>query len=156
MNKLSAKRKLVILKVGGILLCLLTIFVITIIFTILGCAELWRDIPQNGITSFSQWITLIMYRLLIYLLPAIILSFFRFDQRYKWMTRFIIFLSWTFFIYLFSNVIINFFEIDALLDITIFENLDTVVLLAGYVLTAINKRKIELDSSDAIIGDLKQ
>ena len=71
------------------------------------------------------------------------------------MDRLIILLSWTFFIYLFGNVIITFFEIDTLLGITIFENLDAMVLLAGYVLTAINKRKIEFDSSGAIIGDLK-
>lgn len=156
MKKISTKRKLFILKITGILLCVLTIFGITTIFTAIGCAELWADIPQNGITSFSQWSTLILYRLLIYLLPAIILSFFPFDKRYKWMTRFIIFLSWTIFVYLFSNVIIAFFEIDTLLDIIIFENLDTVIMLAGYVLTAISKKKIEFDSSGAIIGELKK
>ena len=43
-----------------------------------------------------------------------------------------------------------------LLDIIIFENLDTVIMLAGYVLTAINKKKIEFDSSGAIIGELKK
>lgn len=156
MKKISAKRKLAILKGCGILLCPLTIFSITAIFTIFGCAELWANIPQDGITSFLQWATLILYRLLIYLLPATILASFHFDKRYKWMTRFIIFLSWTFFIYLFSNVAINFFEIDTLLGITIYGNLDAIVLLAGYVLTAINKRKIEFDSNGAIIGDLKQ
>ena len=156
MKRISSKRKLFILKLSGIILCPLIVFSITAIFTVLGCADLWGDISQSGITSFVQWFTLILYRLLIYLAPAAVLSCFYFDKRYKWMTRFIIFLSWTFFIYLFSNVIINFFEIDTLLDITIFGNLDTAVLLAGYVLTAINKRKIEFDSNGAIIGELKQ
>lgn len=155
MRKMSAKKKLLILKISAIVLCPLVIFVITTIFTAMGCGELWADMAQNGITSFSQWITLILYRLLIYLLPAMMLSFFCFDRRYKLMDRLIILLSWTFFIYLFGNVIITFFEIDTLLGITIFENLDAMVLLAGYVLTAINKRKIEFDSSGAIIGDLK-
>ena len=50
----------------------------------------------------------------------------------------------------------NFFELDSILQITIFENLDNVVMLLGYVLTAVNKRKIEFDSNGAIIGDLKQ
>lgn len=45
---------------------------------------------------------------------------------------------------------------NRLLDIIIFENLDTVIMLAGYVLTAINKKKIEFDSSGAIIGELKK
>lgn len=126
------------------------------IFLFIGCAELWKDIPTCGITSFIQWFTLISYRIIVYLLPAIILSFFRFDKRYKWMTRFIIFLNWTLFIYLFCNVVIKFFELDSILQITIFENLDNVVMLLGYVLTAVNKRKIEFDSNGAIIGDLKQ
>ena len=60
------------------------------------------------------------------------------------------------FIYLFCNVVIKFFELDSILQITIFENLDNVVMLLGYVLTAVNKRKIEFDSNGAIIGDLKQ
>ena len=156
MNKVSAKKKLFILKISGFILCPLTIFITTAIFTLLGCDILWKDISENGISSFIQWITLILYRLLIYLLPSLVLSCFPFDKRYKWMTRFIIFLSWTFFIYLFSNVIISFFEIDSILDINIFGNLDNAVLLMGYVLTAINKRKIEFDSNGAIIGELKQ
>lgn len=156
MNKVSAKKKLFILKISGFILCPLTIFITTAIFTLLECDILWKDISENGISSFIQWITLILYRLLIYLLPSLVLSCFPFDKRYKWMTRFIIFLSWTFFIYLFSNVIISFFEIDSILDINIFGNLDNAVLLMGYVLTAINKRKIEFDSNGAIIGELKQ
>lgn len=88
--------------------------------------------------------------------PAILLSLFKFDRRFKWMTRFIIFLNWTLFIFLFCNVVIQFFELDSILKITIFENLDNVVMLLGYVLTAINKRKIEFDSKGAIIGELKQ
>ena len=61
------------------------------------------------------------------------------------------------FIYLLvCNVVIKFFELDSILQITIFENLDNVVMLLGYVLTAVNKRKIEFDSNGAIIGDLKQ
>ena len=42
------------------------------------------------------------------------------------------------------------------IKITIFENLDNIVMLLGYVLTAINKRKIEFDSNGAILGELKQ
>lgn len=151
---MSAKFKFSLLKIVGVILCPLTVFIVTVIFTVLKCDSLWEDIYKYGITSFSQWISLITYRLLIYLAPAILLSLFRFDKRYKWMTRFIIFLSWTFFIYLFSNVLIAFFEIDVLLDIHIFENLDNAVLLLGYILTLINKRKIEFDSNGAIIGEL--
>ena len=156
MNKLSARKKLLILKIVGIFLCPLTIFFVTTIFVLLGCSELWGSISQNGISSWSQWVTLILYRFNIYLMPAMILSLFHFDKRYKWMTRLIIFLSWTFFIYLFSQVIISFFEIDTLLNINIFSNLDNAILLFGYILTAINKRRIEFDSNGAIIGELRQ
>ena len=156
MKKSSAKKKLFLLKILAVILCPITVFATTTIFVFIGCAELWKDIPTYGITSFIQWVTIVSYRIMVYLLPAIILSFFRFDKRYKWMTRFIIFLNWTLFIYLFCNVVIKFFELDSILQITIFENLDNVVMLLGYVLTAINKRKIEFDSNGAIIGDLKQ
>ncbi len=156
MKKSSAKKKLFLLKISAVILCPITVFATTIFFVFIGCAELWKDIPTCGITSLIQWFTLISYRIIVYLLPAIILSFFRFDKRYKWMTRFIIFLNWTLFIYLFCNVVIKFFELDSILQITVFENLDNVVMLLGYVLTAVNKRKIEFDSNGAIIGDLKQ
>ena len=156
MKKMSAKKKLFILKIMAVVICFATIFLTTAIFTLLGCAELWRDIPTNGISTFAQWLTIILYRIIVYLLPAIILSVFKFDKRYKWMTRFIIFLNWTLFIYLFCNVFIKFFELDSILKITVFENLDNIVMLLGYVLTAINKRKIEFDSNGAILGELKQ
>lgn len=156
MKKSSAKRKLFLLKILAVILCPITVFATTIFFVFIGCAELWKDIPTCGITSLIQWLTLISYRIIVYLFPAIILSFFRFDKRYKWMTRFVIFLNWTLFIYLFCNVVIKFFELDSIHQITIFENLDNVVMLLGYVLTAVNKRKIEFDSNGAIIGDLKQ
>lgn len=156
MKKSSAKKKLFLLKILAVVLCPMTIFATTTVFVFIGCSELWEDVPTYGITSFVQWFTIIAYRIIVYLLPAITLSFFRFDKRYKWMTRFIIFLNWTLFIYLFCNVFIKFFELDSILQITIFENLDNAVMLLGYVFTAINKRKIEFDSSGAIIGDLKQ
>ena len=156
MKKSSVKKKLFLLKILAVILCPITVFATTIFFVFIGYAELWKDIPTCGITSLIQWFTLISYRIIVYLLPAIILSFFRFDKRYKWMTRFVIFLNWTLFIYLFCNVFIKFFELDSIHQITIFENLDYVVMLLGYVLTAVNKRKIEFDSNGAIIGDLKQ
>ena len=156
MNKLSAKRKLSILKISTFFVCFLNIFIITALFTWIGCGELWENIDNEGIVSFTQWVSIVIYRILIYLLPALILSIFRFDKRYNWMSRFIMILSWTFFIYLFCNVIIKFFEIDALLKIKIFENIDVAVSLLGYVMTAFNKRKIEFDSTGAIIGELKQ
>ena len=99
MKKSSAKKKLFLLKILAVILCPITVFATTTFFVFIGCAELWKDIPTCGITSFIQWFTLISYRIIVYLLPAIILSFFRFDKRYKWMTRFIIFLNWTLFIY---------------------------------------------------------
>ena len=93
MKKSSAKKKLFLLKILAVILCPITVFATTTFFVFIGCAELWKDIPTCGITSFIQWFTLISYRIIVYLLPAIILSFFRFDKRYKWMTRFIIFLN---------------------------------------------------------------
>lgn len=156
MKNISAKKKLTLLKILAVFMWLLTLFITTVIFVLCGCAELWENIQINGITSFIQWFTIILYRVIVYMFPALLLSLFKFDRRFKWMTRFIIFLNWTLFIFLFCNVVIQFFELDSILKITIFENLDNVVMLLGYVLTAINKRKIEFDSKGAIIGELKQ
>jgi hypothetical protein len=152
MKKYSSKKKFYTLKVFGVFLPFITLGLVTITYAFLRIDDLWVGITTNGITSFPQWFSLIIYRALIYIWPALILSLFKFDKRYKWISRFIIFLNWTFFIYLLSNVIIKAFSFDLVLNITIFKNLDNIVLLLGYILTFLSKKKIDFDSTGAIIG----
>lgn len=90
MKKMSSKKRFHLLKILGAILDLLMLFGITTLFALLKVDELWNKIPTEGITSFAQWITLIIYRFLLYVAPALILTLFRFDKRYKIISRFII------------------------------------------------------------------
>lgn len=141
-----------LIKYLGILSTALLFVGISAIFTVCGAYELWSDIQDNGITSFAQWGSVVGYRLCIYLIPPLLLSFFAFDKRFKWLTRFIIWLNWCLFLYIVAKAFVVLFAIDKLPDFKGFmSSLDSFIVLAGYVLTLIKKEKIEFDSSGAII-----
>ncbi len=151
-KKLTAKKKYTILKIAGLGLDVLVLFGLTGLGVLLGFDKLWENIDTEGIKTFTQWITLITYRLGIYLLPGIILSFFIFDKRFKYLPRLRIWLNWTLCLYLIANAIIRVFAINNLCPkLNIFNNIDAVVLLIGYVLTFVTKEKVEFDSTGAII-----
>lgn len=152
-KRLSAKKKYRYLQTLGVALVAIILFGTTTIYVLCGIDELWVSITEGKITSFIQWFTLIMYRLIIYLLPALILTIFRFDKRYKISSRFVIWLNWTMLIYLITKAAIEVFAIDLLLGITMFNVVDSFVLLLGYIFTLIKKRKIEFDSTGTIIGE---
>ena len=152
-KKFTAKKKYRCLQIIGAVLVLLVLFGTTALYVLLGIDELWASIAEGQITNFSQWITLVIYRIVIYLLPATLLTIFKFDKRYKTSSRFVIWLNWTMFIYLITKAVIEVFAIDLLLGITMFNVVDSFVLLLGYIFTLIKKRKIEFDSSGAIIGE---
>lgn len=152
-KKFTAKKKYRCLQIIGVVLVLLVLFGTTALYVLLGIDELWASIAEGQITNFSQWITLVIYRIVIYLLPATLLTIFKFDKRYKTSSRFVIWLNWTMFIYLITKAVIEVFAIDLLLGITMFNVVDSFVLLLGYIFTLIKKRKIEFDSSGAIIGE---
>lgn len=149
---MTAKKKFYLFKISGALLAAGVLFVLTIIGVFLNLDHLWKNIDVEGFTSFWQWFSLVLYRLLLYLLPGLILSIFKFDKRYKFLSRFKIWLNWTLGIFLISKAIISAFAIDKLLHISVFGNLDGVVLLVGYVFTLATKQKVEFDSTGAIIN----
>ncbi len=153
MKKLTAKKKYRYLQLFGIFLVLFVLLGTTTLYVLLKIDELWAPIAEGKITNFLQWFTLIIYRIVIYLLPALILTIFRFDKRYKTSSRFVIWLNWTMFIYLITKAFIEVFAIDLLLGTSLFNIVDSFVLLLGYIFTLIKKRKIEFDSSGAIIGE---
>ena len=149
---MKARKKYRLIKYLGILATAFLFFGISAIFTACGAYELWKEIPEMGITSFIQWATMVGYRLCIYLIPPIFLSFFVFDKRFKWLTRLIIWLNWCLFLYIIAKAFVVFFAIDKLPDFKGFMlSLDSFVVLTGYVFTFIKKEKIEFDSSGAII-----
>lgn len=150
MKKVSGKIKYRVLKISAIFINVVVILLVTTIGILLHFDELWRNIETEGITTFQQWITLISYRLGIYLIPGFVLSFFKFDKRYKYASRLKIWFNWTFCIYLVVNVVIKVFAIDKVLHFEVFNTLDSAVLLTGYVITFVTKEKVDFTSTEAI------
>lgn len=149
---MKPQTKFAILKWLAILVNILTIFVFTSLGVLFGFDIMWDSINACGITSFCQWFTLITYRIIIYFFPGLFLAIFKFDKRYKFLSRLCIWINWTLCIYLITSAFISFFAINKIFDkITIFSNLDTAVLLIGYVLTFTMKKKIDFSSPSALI-----
>ena len=149
---MKAKTKYNLIKYLGILLVALVCFLLTLVFTLCGAYECWKEIPNEGITTFGQWASIIAYRLFLYLLAPFLLSIFKFDKRYKWGSRFLIWLNWCLFIFIVAKAIYIFFAINMLnKNIEILSSLDSFIILAGYVMTYIKKKKVSFDSTGAII-----
>lgn len=149
---MKVKTKLKMIKAISFITIPLFFILISVIFTVLGVSELWGNMFDTGIISFPQWITLILYRFLIYVFPAIGLSFIVFDKRYSYCSRLIIWLNWSFFVYLLIYAMVNVFALNLVLNIELFSSLDAIILLLGYVFTYIKKKPIEFDKVETIIG----
>lgn len=153
---MKAKTKFLLLKIFGIFLDVIAVFGFTSVCVLLNLDRLWSGIDKEGFTSFTQWFSLILYRILLYLTPAMTLSFFKFDKRFKFSSRFRIWLNWTLGLYLLTKAVISVFSIDKVLNFSIFNNLDSIVLLIGYVFTFFTKEKISFDSTGAILDPKKK
>lgn len=155
MIKMTSKKKYLLLKIIGVFLVIINIAALTTICILLKWDYLWKNIEKDGISNFNQWITLVRYRLGLYLLPGLILSFFKFDKRYKFFSRLKLWYNWTFCVCLIANAIIKVFSIDLVFEFTFFTHLDSVVLLIGYIMTYITKEGVSFDSTEAIINPKK-
>ncbi len=147
---MKSRTKYRLLKLFGIFLDIIVVFLATAICAILKVDDLWKEIDGKGLTL--GWLSLIIYRITIYFLPGFILSFFVFDKRYKYISRLKIWLNWTMCIYLITNAFIKVFAIDKAFNFEIFNNVDVVVLLTGYIITFVTKEKVSFDSTEAIIN----
>jgi hypothetical protein len=116
---------------------------------------MWENMFDDGINTFGQWVSLIVYRVLIYVLPALFIMCIPLNKNDKKKNKFIVWLNWTFFVYLVIKFIIEVFAIDLILlkyNIILFSNVDSMAALLGYLLTWIKKEKIELGSSETIVN----
>lgn len=152
---MKAKTKYNILKIAGFLVDIIVLVSLTSIAVFFNFDILWEKIDTEGFKNFFQWFSLILYRLLIYFLPGLFLSMFKFDKRFKFSSRLKIWLNWTLGIFLLMKSLISVFEIDALLQIKIFNKLDPTVLFFGYIFTFMTKQKVEFDSTLSIIDPKK-
>ncbi|MCI1735130.1 MAG: hypothetical protein LKM30_05275 [Bacilli bacterium] len=129
---------------------------ISALFVALNVDKIWGNMFVEGMGNLNQFFTLLAYRLLIYFLPPILLSFIPFDKRYSWFNRLLIWMNWCFLVLIIANLIIKFFGIDLILlkdNISILSIVDTAVSLSGYVLTFIKKKKVTFDSTDSVLGE---
>lgn len=115
--------------------------------------KLWGNMFEDGFSNLAQWISLIIYRMLIYILPALIIALIKFDRRMKYLTRVIVSQNWVFCIYLICKVVIEVFALNIAFNIQIFNSLDSTVVLAGYVFTYIKKKEIDFSENGAVLGE---
>ena len=151
--KWTSKKKYRMLQIGSVVLLPIYFIAITSLVVAFNWDLLWSSIPYNGITTFGQWNTMVIYRILLYIAPAIILMCFKYDKRYKAISRFVIWLNWIFMLYTIANVTIRFLALDQTPYFSAFNSLDSIVGLSGFVFTAILKRKIEFGTAGAIVGE---
>jgi len=149
--KISTKKKLSFARIVFCILLPIFIFAIVALYVAFGAYEALEKIPENGITTVEQWIIIISFRLIIYLIPALLIAIWRFDKRYKYSSRFLIWLNYLLCILTIINVGYKFFAFDLVFKKDIFSSLDSFTILGGYFLTLIFKKKIQFDSSGAII-----
>lgn len=116
---------------------------ITLIFTALGAAELWQPMFEDGANTFFQWFSLVLYRIILYIIPAIILCIGSLRKETKFGELFLYWLNWQCFVYLLWKAIITVVAIDIAFNMEILSSIDGVVLLFGYVFTFFKKKEIE-------------
>ena len=151
--KMTSKKKYRLVQIVSALSLPIYFVLITSLTVLFNWDLLWSSIPSEGITTFSQWITIVIYRILLYITPAVILMWLRYDKRYKLISRFVIWQNWIFMLYTIANVAICFLALDQTPYFSAFNSLDSAIGLSGFILTAILKRKIELGTSGAIVGE---
>ncbi|MDR1939652.1 MAG: hypothetical protein LBQ40_02510 [Clostridiales bacterium] len=124
--------------------------IITLSFALLDTGTLWESLEKDGnVTSALQYISLILYRLLIYLLPAVVLWLT--SKRFKTKKYgFLECLNFQFAIYTILKCMVVLFALDYLLSIKMFNAMNNYVVIFGYVITLISKKKADLGKIDLL------
>lgn len=151
--KMTSKKKYRLIQVVSALFLPIYFILVTLVTVLFNWDLLWSSIPSEGITTFCQWITIVLYRIFLYIVPALILMCFMYDKRYKTISRFVIWLNWILMLYTIANVTIRFMALDQTRYFAAFNSLDSVIGLSGFVFTAILKRKIEFGTAGTIVGE---
>lgn len=152
---MKAKTKYYLIKIILWIVIIPYFYILSKLFSEIGVADLWGNMFDTGIISnMWQWLTLVIYRFLCYVFPALLVMLIKFDKRIKKMKRYVIWQNQIFCIYLFTYAFIQVLALNMIEWFPMrnaFGSLTFVVSLAGYILTFINKEKIEFDSNGAII-----
>lgn len=148
---MKVKNKYILLKSLIAFFSLLNIFLVSAIYVLFDVDYLWGDMFEKGITEFSQWLTLILYRLLIYVPVPLLFAIIKYDKRTKYLTRVVIWYNWMFLVYLILYGLYDILAIDLLSNVKIFDSLSSFILLLGYIITYISKKTVSFDDTQNII-----
>lgn len=148
---MKVKNKYILLKSLIAFFSLLNIFLVSAIYVLFDVDFLWGDMFEKGITEFSQWLTLILYRLLIYVPIPLLFAIIKYDKRTKYLTRVVIWYNWMFLVYLILYGLYDILAIDLLSNVKIFDSLSSFILLLGYIITYISKKPVSFDDTQNII-----
>lgn len=149
---MKAKTKYKLLKWIIIIGTPIYFFLISSFFALLKVDDIWGDMFDEGIQNFIQWFTLIFYRILIYIPLPLIIGIFRFDKRYKYSSRVVIWYNWMFSVYLLFYGIYEFAALDLMVKVDIFNKLSSILLILGYVFSYAMKKPISFDDPANILN----
>ena len=148
---MKAKTKYKLIKGLMIPATLLHIFIISSIFVVFNVDKLWENMFELGQANILQILTLVLYRVLLYVPLPFIMAIFKFDERYNYSSRLIIWFNKMFLILLVIYAIFDFCSLYLLTKITILESLSSFILLLGYIFTYIKKKPISFDERENIL-----
>ena len=148
---MKARTKYIILKFITIFGSLIYFVAISSIFALLKVDEIWGGMFEVGIKNFQQWWTLLLYRFLIYVPFPLVLGFFVFDKRYKYLSRVIMCYNWMFLVYLIISGLLDILAINMFKGVDIFESLSSFVSILGYLFSYLNKKPVSFDDSGNIL-----
>lgn len=149
---MKAKTKYKLLKWTTIIGTLLYFLLVSSFFALLKVDDIWGNMFEKGIQNFPQWITLILYRILIYIPLPLIIGIIKFDKRYNYSSRVVIWYNWMFFVYLLFYGIYEFAALDLIFKVGIFNKLSSIILILGYVFSYAMKKPISFDDPANILN----
>jgi len=118
----------------------------TLVFALFDAGLNWENLATNYV--FIDWLSLIFYRLLIYIFLALIFAVIIFKRAgigYKETLKEVFICQFT--VYAIIKVVWELFSLNYLWSTEIFDNLDSFIILAGLLLSIIFKKKTKVESS---------
>ena len=132
-------------KIGkSIFLCMVPILIFLLItsgFAFFDAGLAWENLDSNFI--WSSYLTLISYRLSIYLVPGFLLFVF---GKNKNKASLINSFENQFISYALLKLVWEFFAVDFILSTTIFDQMDSAIILIGLLLSLVLNKKVKLET----------
>lgn len=124
--------------------CIIEFFILSVIFALFDSGLLWEQLDESYL--FSSHMLLIAYRILIYTLPA--LSLLLINKLSIFKAKLTVIDSFTIQFVAFASVKIvwEFLALDYLWSTTLFERMDTSIVIVSLLLTLVFKKKVKISN----------